>query len=96
VKPSTNQCLGHQRLSSSGTSDTQTATVPLGTSAILLTVETTSSRMTLTSGGDPTSTTGLIVQAGQMPWFIPVGQGCTFKFASTAGTASVIQLAYLS
>lgn len=96
MKPSTNQCLGHERLSSSGSSDTQTATVPAGTSAIEITVETTSCRMTLTAGGDPTSNTGLIVQKDQMPWFIPIGQGCTFKFASTAGTASVIQLAYLS
>lgn len=96
MKPSTNQCLGHERLSSANSSDTKTATIPAGTSAIEITVETTSCRMTLNATGDPTSTTGLIVQAGQMPWFIPVGQGCTFKFASTAGTASVIQLAYLS
>ena len=96
MKPSTNQCLGHERLTSANASSTATATVPAGTSAILVTVETTTCRMTLTSGGDPTSTTGLILQKDTMPWFIPIGQGCTFKFASTAGTVSVIQLAYLS
>jgi hypothetical protein len=96
VKPSTNQCLAHERLTSANSSSTATATIPAGCSAIMLTIETTSARMTLTSAGDPTSSTGLIVQKDQMPWFIPIGQGCTFKFASTAGTASVIQLAYLS
>ena len=96
MKPSTNQCLGHERLSSASSSATVTATVPLGTSAVLVTVETTACRMTLTAAGDPTSATGLVLQPAQMPWLLLVGQGCTFKFASTAGTASVIQLAYLS
>lgn len=96
MKPSTNQCLGHERLSSANSSDTQTATIPKGTSAILVAVETTSCRVTLTPTGDPTSTTGLVFQAAQMPWLLLVGQGAVFKFASTAGTASVVQLAYLS
>lgn len=96
MKPSTQQCLGHQRLQSANASDTQTATIPPGTSAIEVTVETTSCRMTLTPTGDPTSNTGLIVQKDQMPWFLPIGQGVTLKFASTAGANSVIQLAYLS
>lgn len=96
AKPSTQQCLSHERLVSTNASDTQTATVPKGCSAIYIAVETTSCRMTLTAGGDPTSTTGLIVQKDQMPWFMPIGQGCTFKFASTAGATSVIQIAYLS
>lgn len=95
MKPYTTQCIGHERLSSANSSDTQTATVPKGTSAVQIAVETTSCRMTLTATGDPTTSTGLILQKDQMPWFMPVGQGCTFKFASTAGTASVIQLAYL-
>lgn len=95
MKPSTYLCIGHERLSSANSSTTVTATMPNGTSAIEIAVETTSCRMTLNATGDPTSTTGLIVQKDQMPWFIPVGQGCVLKFASTAGTASVIQLAYL-
>ena len=96
MKPSTNQCLGHERLSSSGTADVQTATIPKGTSAILVAVETTTARVTLGAGGDPTSTTSLPFYAGQMPWLLLVGQGCTFKFVSSAGTASVVQLAYLT
>lgn len=95
MKPSTHQCVGHERLSSASSSDIQTANVPRNTSSVLITVETTNCRMTLTATGDPTSTTGLILQKDQMPWFMPIGQGCTFKFASTGGTASVIQLAYL-
>jgi hypothetical protein len=96
VKPSTNQCLGHERLSSASSAATVQATIPPGTSHVLIGVETTSCRMTMTATGDPTSTTGLPVYAGQSPWFLAVGQGCTLKFASMAGTASIIQLAYLS
>lgn len=96
MKPSTNQCLGHERLTSTNASSTATATIPAGTSAVLISIETTTCRMTLTSGGDPTSTTGHVLQLTQMPWLFLVGQGCTIKFASTAATASVIQISYLS
>ena len=96
MKPSTNQCLGHERLVSTGSSDTKTATVPNGTSAILVTVETTACRATFSSSGDPTSTTGHLIQAAQMPWMLLIGQGTVPRFASTAGTSSVIQLTYLS
>jgi hypothetical protein len=95
MKPSTHQVISHQRLSSANASTAVTATVPNGCSAILITVETTSCRMTLTITGDPTSSTGHIVQKDQMPWFIAVGQGCTMRFASMDSTASVIQLSYL-
>jgi len=50
----------------------------------------------LAPSGDPTSSTGLILQAASQPYLALVGQGAVFKFASTAGTPSVIQLAYLS
>jgi len=88
VKPSTYQCLSHQTLTSSSSAVPVTATVPRGTSAILITVETTAARWTLTA-------TGLILQAANNPYLVLVGQDATLKFASTAGTASVIQLAYL-
>lgn len=96
MKPSTNGCISEERLVSDNSSSPVSATVPNGTSAMQITVETTSCRMTLVIGGDPTSTTGRILQKDQMPWFMPVGQGVFPKFASTAGTQSVIQLAYLS
>jgi hypothetical protein len=95
VKPSTYQCLGHERLSSANASTPVTATIPPGTSSVLITVETTSCRWTLTPGGDPTSQVGLVLQPANNPYLALVGQGATFKFASTAATASVIQLAYL-
>jgi hypothetical protein len=95
MKPSTYQCLGHERLSSANSSSPVTATIPNGTSSVLITVETTSCRWTLTPTGDPTSTTGLVIQPASQPYLALVGQGAVFKFASTAGTASVVQLAYL-
>ena len=96
MKPYSGICLGEERLSSANASTPVTATVPNGTAAIQVTVETTSCRFTMTATGDPTSSVGRILQKDQMPWFMSVGQGNTFKFASTAGTASVIQIAYLS
>ena len=96
MKPSTYQCLGQQALTSANSSTPVTATIPPGTSSVLITVETTTCRWTLTPSGDPTSATGLILQAASQPFLALVGQGAVFKFASTAGTPSVIQLAYLT
>ena len=96
MKPSTYQCLGHERLQSANSTTPVTATIPNGASAVLITVETTSCRWTLNPAGDPTSNTGLILQAASNPYLALVGLGSVFKFASTAGTPSVIQLAYLN
>lgn len=96
MKPSTNQCLGHERLSSANSADMKQATIPPGTSAIEVTVETNPARVTFTATGDPTSSVGLVIQNAWNPWFLPIGQGATFKVASTVGAASVVQLAYLS
>lgn len=85
-----------EKLTSASSAAMVEAAIPKGTTAIYLTVETTTCRMTVSATGDPTSSTGLIVQKDQMPWFMPVGQGVTLRFASTAGTASVIQIAYLT
>jgi hypothetical protein len=95
LKPSTYQCLAHQALTSSSSSAAVTATVPPGTSAVLITVETTSCRWTLTPSGDPTSGTGLILQPANNPYLVLVGQDAVLRFASTGAAASVIQLAYL-
>lgn len=94
MKPTTCQIISHERLSCANPSDTKTATIPNGTSAVLLAVETNPVRMTCTTTGDPTTTTGLILQKDQMPWLLLIGQGATLKFAPPTGTA-VIQLAYL-
>jgi hypothetical protein len=98
VKPSTQGCVGEETLTSANNGTPVTANIPKGTSAVQVTVETTSCRMSTTSTGDPTSGSSgaRILQKDQMPWFMPIGQGTTIKFASTAGTQSVIQIAYLT
>jgi hypothetical protein len=88
--------IGQESLTSTSNVAPVTANVPNNTSAIQVTVETTSCRMTVTSAGDPTSSTGLIIQKDQQPWFMPYAKGTVLKFASIAGTQSVIQIAYLS
>lgn len=98
MRPTTHGCISEETLTSANSSAVASANVPKGCSAMQLTVETTSCRMTLVAGGDPTSATagGRIIQKDQMPWFMTVGQGVAPRFASTAGTASVIQIAYFS
>lgn len=94
MKPSTDRCLSHERLVSTGTADVKTATVPKGTSHIGLAVESVDARVTF-DGSDPSAAqaAALIYPANQMPVFIPIGQGSTIKTVSTAGN-SVLQLAY--
>jgi hypothetical protein len=94
LKPTTYKTISHQRLVSSNTSDVQTATVPNGTSAVELAVETTSARVTL-DGSDPSAVNApsLVFPFGQVPIFRPWGPGMFIKFVST-GASSVIQLVY--
>lgn len=94
MKPWSTVGLFQETLTSANSSSIQTATVPAGTSAVQVTVETNSCRMTVWKNGDP-STAGLIIQKDQQPWFMPLGQGTVLKFASTVPAASVIQIAYL-
>lgn len=95
MKPTTYKTISHERLTSANSSDVQTATVPGGTSAIELAVETTNARVTL-DGSDPSagSAPSLVFPYGQVPIFRPWGPGVFIKFCSTAGTASVVQLTY--
>lgn len=97
MKPSSYQCVGEETLTSASNANVVSATVPKGTSAVQITVETTSCRMSTSAAGDPTSATSgaRIVQKDQQPWFMALAQGVPIKFASIAGTASVIQIAYL-
>lgn len=104
MKPSSYQCIGEETLTSASNATVVTANVPRGTSAVQITVETTSCRMSTVAAssafpaaGDPTSATSgaRIVQKDQQPWFMALAQGVPLKFASIAGTASVIQIAYL-
>jgi hypothetical protein len=86
----------HERQSSPDASTVRTMTIPPNTSAILLVVETTAARVTL-DATDPSaaSAPSLVIQASSNPVLIPIGPGSTLKFCSTAGTASVLQAAYL-
>lgn len=93
MKPSTYQCLKHEKLTSTGASDTKTATVERGTSAVLITVETNAVRVTL-EGTDPAGGTGHVIQKDQNPYFLPVGPTTTLKVVSVTGT-SVTQLSYI-
>lgn len=95
MRPSTHRALSHERIVSTGSADVKTVTMPNGTSAIDLAVETTNARMTF-DGTDPSaaSAPSLVFPFGQVPVFRPVGPGTTIKFCSTAGTSSVLQLLY--
>lgn len=95
MKPSTYKPISEQKLTSTGTIDTQTATIPNGTSGILVTVETNAVRMTYSPAGDPTTGVGQVVQKDQNPWFLPIGQGATVRFVSATASTSVVQLAYI-
>lgn len=93
MKPSTYRCISHEKLTSTGTSDTKTATVQRGTSAVLVTVETNAARITL-EGTDPAGGTGHVIPKDTSPYFLPVGPATILKAVSMTGT-SVIQLSYI-
>lgn len=94
MKPTTHLPLGHEKLSSSGTADVKTATIPKGTSMIAFVAETNPGRMTW-DGSDPTTGTGPILPNGTPPWLINIGQGAQIKWVSTVASAAVLQLSYL-
>lgn len=93
MKPSTYTCISHEKLTSTSGSDTKTATVARGTSAVLITAETNAVRITL-DGTDPAGGTGHVVQKDQNPYFLPVGPTTVLKVVSVTGT-SVTQLSYI-
>lgn len=95
MKPSTFRGLSHERKVSTGTSDVQTFTIPAGTSALEIAVETTSARVTF-DATDPSASNApsLVFPAGQVPVFRPLGPGTTIKFCSATVGSSIVQLAY--
>lgn len=95
MKPSTHTPLSSEQLISTSTASVQTATIPLDASAILISVETTSARMTFTNVA-PDSTHGQVFPAGVSPLLLVLGSsGTTLKFASTGATSSIVNLTYL-
>lgn len=86
----------HQRGSSSGTGNVASITLAKTTSAILVTCETTSARVTI-DGTDPSaaSAPSMVVQKDTNALLIPIGTGNVVKWCSTAAAASVLQVAEL-
>lgn len=97
MRPSTHQVAGTQRLSAANATDTQTATVPNNTSAILVTAETNPMRLTFGASSDPSSASvaAHVIQKDQQPWHMLVGVGTVIKTCPTTG-AGVLQLTYLT
>lgn len=94
MKPSTLVPISFEQLASTGTADVKTATVPTGASAVLVTVETTSARVTF-DGAAPDATHGHVFPKDVEPVLLPVGPGATIKVASTAAAASAVGITYL-
>lgn len=92
----TDSATAHQRGSSSGTANVQTITLGKMTSAVLITVETTSARVTF-DGSDPSaaSAPSTVFPAGGAPVLVPVGAATVIKWCSTAAAASVMQVCEL-
>lgn len=96
MKPSTYGVLSHQRGSSADTTTVATLTPANGTSAVLITVETTSARLTFDSS-DPSaaSAPSHVFPKDQLPVLLLLGPGAVIKWVSTAGTAAVVQMTSL-
>ena len=79
---------------STSTSNVVTLTLPQGTSAVWMTAETTSARVTL-DGSDPSAANApsSIIQTGQNPVLLPISHDAIVKFVSTANANSVLQVA---
>lgn len=87
----------HKRDSSPDVSTVKTITLDANTSAILVTVETTSARVTL-DGTDPSvaSAPSTVFPKDSIPVLVPVGPDATVKWVSTAAAASVVQVCELT
>jgi hypothetical protein len=84
--------INTQQATSTSTADPKTITTPVGTTAVLISALTTSARITF-DGTAPASTNGVILPAGALPLLIPLRRSVAIKFASTAGTSSVLDVA---
>lgn len=91
-QPNMQAGTAHQRGSSSGVANVQTITLAGNTSAVFITVETTSARVTF-DGSDPSAANApsIVIPAAGVPIMIPVGGGTVIKWVSTAAAASIVQ-----
>lgn len=86
----------HTQLVSTGTGDVQTATPAAGVNAVYVQAISIDCYLTW-DGTDPSSTNGLRIYAGQMPFFVPLGLSgnAVFKVASVSGSTSTVNLAWM-
>ena len=82
----------HARATSSGIANVQTLSPPAGTSACVLTVQTSNAQATF-NGIDASTTNGIILQKDASPIFFPFAE--TIKFVSTAAVNSVVDVLWL-
>lgn len=70
----------------------KTLTAPAYAAGVIITVETTSARVTF-DGSDPSaaSAPSHVIAKDQLPLFLPIGAGTVLKWISTANAASVVQ-----
>lgn len=96
MKPSTMLAISTSRDSSPDTATVRTITPPRNASAVLITVETTSARVTF-DNSDPSAANAPshVIPTAQVPVFIPIGAGSVIKWISTAAAASVLQATFL-
>lgn len=87
------QTLAHDQVTSTGSSNVQTITKPVGAVACLITVSTNAARVTFDLS-TPDSTNGLVFQAAASPVLIPFANN-DLKFCSTAGSSSIIDILWL-
>lgn len=84
--------IDHVQSTSANTGDVQTITRPEAATACYVTASTTAARLTF-DGSTPSATEGLVVPTGQL--FDFSFDNAAIKHASTAGTASVLDVAWL-
>lgn len=98
MKPSTQLPKSTARgASAADTSTVSTLTAPAGAAGVILTVETTSARVTF-DGTDPAaaSAPSHVIPKDQLPLFLPIGSGTVIKWVSTAAAVSVVQATWTS
>lgn len=98
MKPSTHIPISHERLASAADITTvSTATIPKGTSAVWISVETTNARVTFdgTNPGTGGVAPSNVIPKDSPPQLFTLGSGTTIKYVSTAAAVSVMQLFYV-
>lgn len=94
MKHSTHIAIGQAQATSTGTGDVKTLTPPPDTSACLISVETTSARMTF-DNSTPAAGNGHVFPTAQVPQMMLIGAGSVIQFASTAAANAIVNVTWL-